>query len=138
MRNTLLASISHDFRTPLASILGSATSLLDLDDKLPGDTKRELLGEIKREAEELDEMVRNLLSMTRIDAGALEVRTDWVDVREIAERVASAARRRGAMQRIELSFPANLPLIRADARLAEQALANVVGMPCTIPAGNAA
>lgn len=126
VRNTLLASISHDFRTPLASILGSATSLLDFDDRLEPDTKKQLLGEIKAEAEGLDEMVRNLLSMTRIDAGALEVRKDWVDMREVAERVASAARRRGAGQHIDVSLAADLPLVHADARLVEQALTNVV------------
>ena len=82
VRNTLLASISHDFRTPLASILGSATSLLDYSDKLEVGARRELLGSIKNEAEGLDDMVRNLLAMTRIDAGALEVRRDWIDLRE--------------------------------------------------------
>ncbi len=126
VRNTLLASISHDFRTPLASILGSATSLLDYGDKLDADAKKELLGQIKGEAEDLDEMVRNLLAMTRIDAGALEVREDWVDLRELADRVASAARRRGAAQSMEIVLPADLPLVRADARLVEQALGNVV------------
>lgn len=127
IRNTLLASISHDFRTPLASILGSATSLIDYGDKLDAKTRLELLDQVKSEAEALDEMVRNLLSMTRIDAGALEVRKDWVDVREIAERVASAARRRGARQKIEVDLPGDLPLVHADARLLEQALSNVVG-----------
>jgi two-component system sensor histidine kinase KdpD len=127
VRNTLLASVSHDFRTPLASILGSATSLIDYGDKLDSNTKAGLLGQIKGEAEGLDEMVRNLLSMTRIDAGALEVRKDWVDIREIAERVATAARRRGAKQKIEVNFPSGLPLVDADARLLEQALGNVVG-----------
>ena len=61
VRNTLLASISHDFRTPLSSILGSATSLLDYGDKLDSATKKDLLGQIKQETEDLDEMVRNLL-----------------------------------------------------------------------------
>ena len=63
---------------------------------------KDLLGQIKNEAEGLDEMVRNLLAITRIDAGALELRRDWVDLREIVERVVSAARRRGARQRIEV------------------------------------
>jgi two-component system sensor histidine kinase KdpD len=127
VRNTLLASVSHDFRTPLASILGSATSLLDYGDKLDPQAQKELLGQIKVEAEDLDDMVRNLLAMTRIDAGALEVRRDWVDLRELVERVARAARRRGAPQTIEVQLPDDLPLIRADAKLVEQALANVIG-----------
>jgi two-component system, OmpR family, sensor histidine kinase KdpD len=126
MRNTLLASVSHDFRTPLSSILGSATSLIDYGDKLGREAKKDLLGQIKKEAEELDEMVRNLLAITRIDAGALELRRDWIDLREVAERVVIAARRHGARQHIEINLPSDLPLIRADATLAEQAIGNVV------------
>ncbi|NEW89161.1 sensor histidine kinase KdpD [Rhodopseudomonas sp. WA056] len=126
VRNTLLASISHDFRTPLASILGSATSMLSYGDKIDAAGQRDLLGNIRQEAEALDEMVRNLLSITRIEAGALELRRDWLDLREIAARVAAAARRRGAQQQIEIALPSDLPLVRADATLAEQAVGNVV------------
>jgi two-component system sensor histidine kinase KdpD len=71
-------------------------------------------------------MVRNLLAMTRIDAGALDLRRDWVDLREIVERVAGAARRRGAKQRFEVRLPEHLPMIWADAKLIEQTLGNVV------------
>jgi two-component system sensor histidine kinase KdpD len=127
VRNTLLASISHDFRTPLSSILGSATSLIGYGDKLDAAVKNDLLGQIKQEAESLDEMVRNLLAITRIDAGALELRRDWIDLREIVDRVASAARRRGARQRFEVALPPDLPLVRADATLIEQAIGNVIG-----------
>jgi two-component system sensor histidine kinase KdpD len=127
VRNTLLASISHDFRTPLSSILGSATSLLDYGDKLASGAKKDLLLQIKQETESLDEMVRNLLAITRIDAGALELRRDWIDLREITDRVVNAARRRGARQRIEVALPADLPLVRADATLVEQVMGNVIG-----------
>jgi two-component system sensor histidine kinase KdpD len=127
VRNTLLASISHDFRTPLSSILGSATSLLDYGDKLAPEAKKDLLIQIKQETEGLDEMVRNLLAITRIDSGALELRRDWIDLREITDRVVHAARRRGARQRIEVALPADLPLVRADATLVEQAVGNVIG-----------
>jgi two-component system, OmpR family, sensor histidine kinase KdpD len=127
VRNTLLASISHDFRTPLSSILGSATSLIDYGDKLGPEAKKDLLVQIKQETEALDEMVRNLLAITRIDAGALELRQDWIDLREIVDRIASAARRRGAKQRIEVALPADLPLVKADATLVEQAIGNVIG-----------
>ena len=105
VRNTLLASVSHDFRTPLSSILGSATSLIDYGDKLNPAAKKDLLGQIKKEAEDLDEMVRNLLAITRIDAGALELRRDWIDLREVTERVVSAARRHGARQHIDIELP---------------------------------
>jgi two-component system sensor histidine kinase KdpD len=126
VRNILLASVSHDFRTPLASILGSATSLLDYRDRLEDKLQLGLLGNIKAEAEGLDEMVRNLLAIARIDAGALELRRDWVDLREIVERVVSLAKRRGAALTFTLDLPADLPMIAADAILVEQALFNVV------------
>jgi len=126
-----LASVSHDFRTPLSSILGSATSLIDYGDKLDPAAKKDLLGQIKKETEDLDEMVRNLLAITRIDAGALELRRDWIDLREIAERVVSAARRHGARQKIVVDFPTDLPLVRADATLAEQVIGNVVANAVT-------
>jgi len=126
VRNTLLASVSHDFRTPLSSILGSATSLIEYGDRLDSAAKKDLLAQIKKESEDLDEMVRNLLAITRIDAGALELRRDWIDLREVAERVVSAARRHGAKQNITIDLPANLPLVRADATLVEQVIGNVV------------
>ncbi|MEW6768143.1 MAG: sensor histidine kinase KdpD [Pseudomonadota bacterium] len=127
VRNTVLASISHDFRTPLASILGSATSLIEYGEKIDEPAKKDLLGQIKEEAEHLDGMVRNLLAMTRIDAGALEIRKDWIDLREIADRVISVSRRRGARQTLKSELPSDLPLVRADALLVEQALTNVIG-----------
>jgi two-component system sensor histidine kinase KdpD len=127
VRNTLLASISHDFRTPLSSILGAATSLIDYGEKLDAPARKDMLLQIKQESEGLDEMVRNLLAITRIDAGALELRRDWIDIREIVDRVANTARRRGAKQTIQISLPADLPLIRADATLVEQTLGNVIG-----------
>ena len=126
VRNILLASVSHDFRTPLASILGSATSLLDYRDRLDDNQQLGLLGNIKAEAEGLDEMVRNLLAITRIDAGALELRRDWVDLREIVARVVSAVKRRGAAQSLVVALPPDLPMVAADAILIEQALVNVV------------
>jgi len=127
VRNTLLASISHDFRTPLSSILGSATSLSEYGDKLPAGERASLLGDIMGEARHLDEMVRNLLAITRIDAGALELRRDWTDVAEIVDRVVSAARRRAPDHMVTVSLPPSLPLIKADALLLEQAIGNVVG-----------
>lgn len=126
IRNTMLASISHDFRTPLSSILGAATSLLSYGYKLDENAKADLLSQIKQETEDLDEMVRNLLAITRIDAGALELRRDWIDLREIADRIASVARRRRSPQRIDVAMPVDLPMIYADATLVEQAIGNIV------------
>jgi two-component system sensor histidine kinase KdpD len=71
-------------------------------------------------------LVRNLLAVTRIEAGALELRRDWVDLREIVQRIVSAARRRGAAQSFTMGLSSDLPLIRADAALIEQAVGTIV------------
>ncbi|MBF9235155.1 sensor histidine kinase [Microvirga alba] len=127
VRNTFLASISHDFRTPLASILGAATSLIEYRSKLPEAARLDLLEQVKDEAEQLDGMVRNLLAMTRVEAGALELRRDWLDVREALDRVVAVAKRRGATQRFSVQTQDQMPYISADQTLLDQALTNVVG-----------
>jgi K+-sensing histidine kinase KdpD len=127
VRNILLASISHDFRTPLASVLGAATSLIEYGPRLPDAERRDLLAQIRDEAEHLDGMVRNLLAMTRVEAGALEINRDWVDVRELLYRAVALAKRRGAAPTFEVAADPGLPLIAADPNLLDQALANVLG-----------
>jgi two-component system sensor histidine kinase KdpD len=126
VRNILLASISHDFRTPLASVLGAATGLIEYGGRLPETARRDLLAQIKDEAEHLDGMVRNLLAMTRVEAGALEVRRDWIGAGELLHRVAALAKRRGATQTFEVALDPDLPLLAADPNLLDQALTNLV------------
>ena len=127
VRNTLLTSISHDFRTPLASILGAATSLIDYGVRLPEPARRDLLMQVKDEAEHLDGMVRNLLAMTRVEAGALEINRDWIDVRELFDRAVAVAKRRGASQRFEVLVEPELPFLPGDANLLGQVLSNLIG-----------
>jgi two-component system sensor histidine kinase KdpD len=127
VRNTLLASISHDFRTPLSSVLGAASSLIEYGRRLPEGARLDLLTQIKDEAEHLDGMVRNLLAMTRVEAGALEVRKDWLDMRELFNGIVSVARRRGAAQHFEVVVAEGLPFIGADPILMAQLLSNLVG-----------
>jgi len=127
MRNILLSSISHDFRTPLASVLGAATSLIDYGAKLPETARRDLLVQVKDEAEHLDGMVRNLLALTRVEAHALEMHTDWVDARELFDHTAAVARRRGATQTFEVNVEKELPFVPADPTLLDQVVSNLVG-----------
>jgi K+-sensing histidine kinase KdpD len=127
VRNTLLASISHDFRTPPASILGAATSLIDYGARLPEPARRDLLGQVKDEAESLDGMVRNLLAMTRVEADALEINRDWIDIRELFDRAVATAKRRGATQGFEVAVEPGLPFAPADPILLDQVLANLIG-----------
>ncbi len=125
VRNTLLASISHDFRTPLAAIMGAATGLRDLGERMTPAARADLLDQVSGEAEHLDRMVRDLLAITRLEAGALELRRDWIDATETMERVATMERRRHPERVIALE-PAGPLLIRADQTLLEQALVNLV------------
>lgn len=127
VRNILLASISHDFRTPLSSILGAASSLMEYGERIDPEQRRDLLSQIREEADHLDGMVRNLLSMTRLEAGALDLRRDWVDLGEVLNQAVAAARRRGAIQHMVVTLEDDLPLVQADQILLNQVLANVVG-----------
>ena len=72
-------------------------------------------------------MVRNLLAMTRVEAGALEINRDWIDIRELFDRAVATAKRRGATQAFEVAVEAGLPFAPADPILLDQVLANLIG-----------
>jgi len=126
LRSALLTSISHDLRTPLASILGAASSLETYDALLGADAKRDLLRTIQEEAERLGRFVANLLDMTRLEAGALTPKREPADIGEV---VGSALARAGKVlsgHRVEMDIAAGLPLLDLDEVLFEQALFNVL------------
>jgi two-component system sensor histidine kinase KdpD len=125
LRAALLTSISHDLRTPLASILGAADSLVSLPDIAPDD-RNELLSTIQEEAERLNRFIANLLDMTRLESGAVEPN---MGLQDIGELVGSALRRADkilAGHRVETSIAPGLPLARLDPVLFEQVLFNLV------------
>ena len=125
LRTALLSSISHDFRTPLAAIMASATSLLEYEDKLDREVRHDLLENIQEETERLNRFVANLLNMTRLESGALDVRTEPVAVRETIDRVLRRLERRcGARKLTHLVADAD-PVAEADPVLLEQALTNI-------------
>ena len=138
LRSGLLNSISHDFRTPLASILGSATTLSDYESDLAPSVRRDLLESIQQDAQRLNQHIGALLDMSSLEGGALRPRQDWTDVREL---VGSALRRlqpKLAGHRVERHFAAEAPLVRADALLLEQAILNVLDNAAIYaPAGTA-
>ncbi len=126
LRSALLTSLSHDLRTPLASILGSATSLDSYGARLDEPTMKELTGTIREEAERLNRFIANLLDMTRLESGAIEPRIGPVD---LAELVGSALERSAkilAEHHVELDIPANLPMLDLDPVLFEQVLFNLL------------
>jgi len=126
LRSALLSSISHDLRTPLASILGSATSLRQLGDRMGKRDRADLLATIEEEATRLSAFVSNLLDMTRLEAGALDIRHDWVDVADAVRGAVARAAKSFPERQTQTSLDADLPLIRGDAALLEQVLFNLL------------
>jgi two-component system, OmpR family, sensor histidine kinase KdpD len=126
LRAALLTSISHDLRTPLATILGTVSSLRSYTDKYDETQRAELLATLQDEAERLNRFVNNLLDMTRLESGALELKLDLVDIAEI---VGAALERAGSVlahHRVELVIAADLPMLRLDQILFEQVLFNLL------------
>ena len=126
LRSALLTSISHDLKTPLAAILGSAGALRDLSSALSDGEKADLLATVIEESERLNRFIANLLDMTKLEAGAVVPNTAPHDVGEI---VGSALRRAGkilARHQVELQLAADLPMLELDAVLFEQVLFNIL------------
>jgi two-component system sensor histidine kinase KdpD len=126
LRAALLSSISHDLRTPLASIVGSVTSLRTLGDRMSKSDRGDLLATIEEEAGRLSRFVSNLLDMTRLEAGAIDIRRDWVEVGDVVVSAAERARKAFPRRKIVTVVPDKLPMIRADAALLEQVLFNLL------------
>jgi two-component system sensor histidine kinase KdpD len=125
-RSALLNSISHDLRTPLATVLGSTTTMIEYGDGMPAETRADLLQSVREEAERLNRYVGNLLDMTRLEGGGLNIREDWVDVRDVLMAAAERVSRRLGKRRIDRDFPAELSLVRLDPNLLEQAVVNIL------------
>ncbi|WP_332767483.1 sensor histidine kinase KdpD [Pseudomonas koreensis] len=126
LRSALLASVSHDLRTPLTAMRGSIDSLLALGEAIPLEDRRELLEGTCDEAERLDRYIQNLLDMTRLGHGALKLARDWVSPADIVGSSLSRLRAVLAPLQVSTEVPAELPLLYVHAALIEQALVNVV------------
>ncbi|WP_298102133.1 sensor histidine kinase KdpD [Bradyrhizobium sp.] len=126
LRSALLTSISHDLKTPLASVLGAASTMRDLAGGLTDAEKRDLLATVIDESERLNRFIANLLDMTRLESGAVKPNTARHDLGEI---VGSALRRAGKIlihHKVSLELDADLPMLELDAVLFEQALFNLL------------
>ena len=126
LRQALLTSISHDLRTPLASVLGAATTLRDLDGALDPASKTELLGTVIDEAERLNRFIANLLDMTRLEAGAVTPNLARYDVGEIVDSALRRASKILDAHRVLVDTAPDLPALALDAVLFEQALFNLL------------
>ena len=126
LRAALLTSISHDLKTPLASVLGAASTMRDLAGALSDTEKRDLLATVIDESERLNRFIVNLLDMTKLESGAIVPNTALHDLGEI---VGSALRRASKIltaHKVELVLAADLPMLQLDAVLFEQVLFNLL------------
>jgi two-component system, OmpR family, sensor histidine kinase KdpD len=124
LRTALLAAVSHDLRTPLATIKTAVTSLLQDDVELPLEASAELLGTIDEQTDRLNALVGNLLDMSRLQTGALNILARSIGLDEIVP--ATLASLADHDRHIEVEVPETLPRVHADPALLERAIANVV------------
>ena len=126
VRDALLASLSHDLRTPLSTIAGAATSLRTLGDRMSAAERLELLASIEEETARLSRFVANLLDMSRIEAGGLKVNRDLIDVADAVQGAADRSRKAFPRQPVRVSLAPDLPFVRGDGKLLEQVLFNLL------------
>src|SRR5215471_2837780 len=126
LRNSLLSSVSHDLRTPLATIIGASSGLVDEGEHLDSTTRRDLARSIQQEAEHLDRLVNNLLEMTRLESGAVTIRKEPQAIDGILG--AALKRLEGPLRdrQIHVQFPPDLPLVPIDGQLIEQLFLNLL------------
>ncbi len=125
LRSTLLSSVSHDLRTPLATILGSVTTLRELGGKIPVAAQNELLAAIEEETRRLSRLVANLLDMTKLQSG-LRMRMDWVDVGDTIRSTVAAIRTNFANHMFDVKIEGMLPPLHCDPVLLGQVLFNLL------------
>lgn len=125
-RNALLASISHDYRTPLATIMGAASALQDQGDRMDADQRRRLANGIVEESERLARLTENTLQLARLDAPSVALRCDWESAEELVGAVLRRVRQRPDGNRVRAWVEPGLPLLWCDAMLVSQLLDNLL------------
>jgi two-component system sensor histidine kinase KdpD len=126
IRSALLASISHDLRTPLAIMTGASSSLAERGEQLSPAERSALAQSVYNQAREMSERVGKVLQMTRLEAGTIALERDWASLPEIAGSVLARLSEQLAAHRLVVDIPQDLPLVRVDAALIDQAFANLL------------
>lgn len=126
IRNTLLSSVSHDLRTPLAAIAGSVSTLLEARDALDHATRMELLQSIAEETDHMDRFINNLLEMTRLEAGRFTLKCELYPLSELVVSALERLRKRLGDRNVLVTIRPDLPLLSVDGPLFEQVLRNLL------------
>ncbi|MDE2307699.1 MAG: sensor histidine kinase KdpD [Xanthomonadaceae bacterium] len=126
LRSALLSSVSHDLRSPLASMIGAAGTLVSYEAQLPREERRQLLEAILGEGQRLDRYIQNLLDMTRLGHGTLKLNRDWTDAAEIVAAAVTRLRKLFPDLRVDTVLPPDTVLLYVHPALIEQALFNIL------------
>lgn len=126
LRTALLTSLSHDLKTPLAAILGAATTMRDFADRFDADSKAELLATVIEESERLNRFIANLLDMTKLEAGAITAKTEVHDIGEILDAALKRAKEILARHKVQVNLPSTPLHVKADPVLLDQVLFNLL------------
>jgi two-component system sensor histidine kinase KdpD len=130
LRNALLSSVSHDLRTPLGGITGAASTLLADRGGLPEAARRDLLETIHEEGDRLQRLVTNLLDVTRLESGVVDLAKDWVPLEEVVGSALDRLVPQLGNRKVKVDLPANLPMVQADPVLLGQVVINLVENAC--------
>lgn len=126
LHQTLLNSISHEMRTPLTAILGSAAVLRDDSRPVAENVRRDLIDEITTSGDRLKRVIENLLDMSRLNSGTLALNREWHDLHDLVSVTVSRVGKSIGQHQIRVSLDENLPLVNIDYRLMEHALSNLI------------
>jgi two-component system, OmpR family, sensor histidine kinase KdpD len=126
LRASLLGSVTHDFQTPLAAIMGSASSLLDLQSRLDTPQAQEMLTNIYDEAERLSRLVNNLLDISMLESGSLKLHQELQPLEEVVGAALNRLEKKLADRPVTTSLPADLPMVPLDSALAEHIFINLL------------
>ena len=125
-RGALLASISHDLRTPLSVLTGASSSLIEGGERMSAEERTALASAIYERAREMSDQMEKILQMTRIESGVIKLDKDWTAIDEVAESALAKVSAKLARHYVVVDVPAELPLVRVDAALIEQVLINLL------------
>ncbi len=126
LNKALLRSISHELRTPISAIIGASSGLLDSETAADPNVNNALIGDIRIATNRLNRLVENLLDMTRIESGSLQLRKEWCDLSDIFSSVRNNLQKELANYKVTVIIQEHLPLIELDAVLIEHAISNIL------------